>query len=95
MAKAKTQTSVLRSSLTSRMGMFTILAVLLLSPRASFAQQSSPTQRDIMWKQVNEAIEQGLPKTAIERLAPIIESALQDKAYAAADLVVSRAGALS
>ena len=75
MAKSKTQTSVLVSRLPSRIGMFTILAVLLLSPRASFAQQTSPTQRDTMWKQVNEAIEQGLPKTAIERLAPIIESA--------------------
>ena len=90
MAKSKTQTSVLLSRLPSRIGMFTILAVLLLSPRASFAQQTSPTQRDTMWKQVNEAIEQGLPKTALERLAPIIESALQDKAYAAAIKAVAK-----
>lgn len=90
MAKTKTQTSGVISSLASRMGIFTILAMLLLSPRASFAQPTSPTQRDIMWKQVNEAIEQGLPKTAVERLAPIIESALQDKAYAAAIKAVAQ-----
>ncbi len=39
MAKSKTQSSVLILRLASRIGMFTILAVLLLSPRASFAQQ--------------------------------------------------------
>ncbi|HWW00151.1 MAG TPA: alpha-2-macroglobulin family protein [Candidatus Acidoferrum sp.] len=40
--------------------------------------------RDAQWKKVEEAISQGLPKTAITNLEPIIRGALQDKAYAEA-----------
>ena len=35
--------------------------------------------RDDQWKSVNEAADEGLPKTAIERLEPIIQGALADK----------------
>src|SRR5262245_11761567 len=38
--------------------------------------------RDAQWKQVDEAIQKGLPKTAIEALEPIIQDALKEKAYA-------------
>ena len=37
--------------------------------------------REEQWKKVNEAVNKGLPKTAIDNLNPIIESALKDKAY--------------
>ena len=40
--------------------------------------------RDAQWKQVQEAIKKGLPKTAITNLEPIIQGALKDKAYAEA-----------
>ena len=39
---------------------------------------------DAQWKEVEEAVQKGLPKTAIEKLGPIIEGALADKAYAEA-----------
>ncbi|MEI6083430.1 MAG: alpha-2-macroglobulin family protein [Verrucomicrobiota bacterium] len=40
--------------------------------------------RDAQWKKVQEAVNKGLPKTAIENLQPIIDGALADKAYAEA-----------
>src|ERR1041384_652395 len=40
--------------------------------------------RDVQWKKVQDAINQGLPKTAITNLEPIIQGSLRDKAYAEA-----------
>src|SRR4051794_38803661 len=40
--------------------------------------------RDARWIEVEEATRKGLPKTAIEKLGPIIASAIADKAYAEA-----------
>lgn len=40
--------------------------------------------RDAQWKQVQAAIDKGLPQTAITNLQPIILGALHDKAYAEA-----------
>jgi len=40
--------------------------------------------REEAWKRVDEAIAQSLPKTAIERLEPIIAAAIDEKAYAEA-----------
>jgi len=40
--------------------------------------------RDTQWKEVDEAMKKGLPKTAIEKLNPIIEAAIKDEAYAEA-----------
>ena len=34
--------------------------------------------RDALWKQVDEAVKKGLPKTAITNLEPIIQGALKD-----------------
>ena len=42
------------------------------------------TPREADWKAVQAAIERGLPKTAIERLEPMIEKAMSEKAYAEA-----------
>src|SRR5215208_1774638 len=37
--------------------------------------------RDAQWKLVEEAVQKGLPRTAITNLEPIIAGALKDKAY--------------
>ena len=49
---------------------------------------------DSQWKQVEDATKRGLPKTAIERLRPIIEGALRDKAYPEAIKALGRKIAL-
>src|ERR1017187_4728126 len=46
--------------------------------------------RDAQWKQVEDAISKGLPKTAITNLDPIIQGALKDKAYAEAVKAIGR-----
>ena len=40
---------------------------------------ASPNEAD--WKQVQDAMNKGLPKTAIEKLDPIIEKATRDNHY--------------
>ena len=40
--------------------------------------------RDAQWKAVEDAIQKGLPATAVTNLEPIIQGALKDKAYAEA-----------
>src|SRR6185503_4106147 len=46
--------------------------------------------RDADWKKVDEAIQKGLPKTAIELLDPIIQGAVKDKAWGEATKAISR-----
>jgi hypothetical protein len=46
--------------------------------------------RDAEWKRVEEAIQKGLPKTAIETLEPIIRDALRDRAYPEAVKAMAR-----
>ncbi len=65
-----------------------LLAVVVMSS-ASFAGP-----RDEQWKQVDEAIQKGLPQTAIERLEPIISGAIQDKNYDEAIKAIGRKIAL-
>ena len=50
--------------------------------------------RDDLWRQVNDAIGKGLPKTAITDLKPIIAGALKDKAYAEATKAIAKRIAL-
>ena len=64
----------------------TIAIQLLLLPLALFAAG----KRDAMWKDVEDAEKKGLPKTAIEKLAPIIEQAMADKAWPEAIKAVAR-----
>ena len=45
--------------------------------------------RDAQWKKVTEAIEQGLPQTAIKELDPIVSQAEKDQAYAEAIKAIS------
>ncbi len=53
------------------------LTVFLFLPLATVTAGN----RDSQWKQVEEAVAKGLPQTAIDLLKPIIEAALQEKAY--------------
>src|SRR6266496_3668362 len=46
--------------------------------------------RDAEWKEVNDAVQKGLPKTAIEKLDPIIRGALKDKAWGEATKAIAR-----
>jgi hypothetical protein len=46
--------------------------------------------RDDLWRQVNDAVQKGLPKTAITNLEPIITGALQDRAYAEATKAIAK-----
>src|SRR6476661_543039 len=50
--------------------------------------------RDAQWKRVEDAIRQGLPKTAITNLEPIIAGAIKDKAYAEAVKAIGKKIAL-
>ena len=67
-----------------------VLACLLFAITSS--AHAGP--RDAQWKEVEEAVQKGLPKTAIEKLEPIIEGALKDKAYAEAVKAISQKIAL-
>jgi len=62
-------------------GMLRIVALLLVN-MAALSVFAGP--RDAQWKKVEEAIKQGLPKTAITNLEPIIQGAMKDRAYAEA-----------
>ena len=46
--------------------------------------------RDDLWRRVNDAMSNGLPKTAITNLEPIIAGALKDKAYAEATKAIAK-----
>jgi hypothetical protein len=50
----------------------------------------SAASRDAQWKEVDEAIAKGLPKTAIEKLEPIVRDALKDKAWGEATKAIAR-----
>ncbi|MCP4498661.1 MAG: hypothetical protein GY822_01680, partial [Deltaproteobacteria bacterium] len=55
---------------------FTAVALFL---GVSILLAASPNAAD--WKQVQDAINKGLPKTAIEKLDPIIQKATKSKNY--------------
>ena len=61
-----------------------ILLVIGILAMAMTAPRTIAGPRDAQWKKVDEAINQGLPKSAITNLEPIIQGALKDKAYAEA-----------
>src|SRR5262249_25804659 len=58
------------------------------------AKPSDRPDRAAQWKKVDEAVNKGLPKTAIQELEPIIEAALKDKAYPEAVRAISKKIAL-
>jgi hypothetical protein len=56
----------------------------------AFHFSSTAGPRDDLWRQVNDAVAKGLPKTAITNLEPIITGALKDKAYAEAIKAIAK-----
>jgi 5-hydroxyisourate hydrolase-like protein (transthyretin family) len=66
------------------------LAVACLLAAVTFVTSAVAGPRDEQWKEVDEAVKKGLPKTAIEKLEPIIEQALRDKTYAEAVKAIGR-----
>ena len=65
-----------------------LLVVLLMNPSLHAAS------RDAQWKRVDEAVEKGLPQTAVKELTPIIQGALADRAWAEAVKAIARRIAL-
>lgn len=65
------------------------LLTVFVMTSASFAGP-----RDDLWKQVDQAMQKGLPQTAIQHLEPIIAGAIQDKSYAEAIKAIGRKIAL-
>ena len=65
-----------------------LLAVLALVLAVS--NSLCAASRDAQWKKVDEAINKGLPKTAIEALETIIQGALQDRAWGEATKAIAR-----
>src|SRR4051812_3860715 len=59
-----------------------LLPVLLIALFMSYSVSGGP--RDAQWKAVEEAVNKGLPRTAITNLEPIIQAAMRERAYAEA-----------
>ncbi|MBI2929110.1 MAG: hypothetical protein HYY24_25885 [Verrucomicrobia bacterium] len=72
--------------------MVQLVSILVLMIAANTILAAAP--RDAQWKRVEEAMNKGLPKTAIEELEPIIKAALADKAWAEATKAIARKIAL-
>jgi hypothetical protein len=68
-------------------GKLLVASSLILALSVSLIHAAS---REAEWKAVDEAVNQGLPKTAIQRLDPIIQGALRDKAYGEAAKAIAR-----
>src|SRR3989475_9899609 len=62
-----------------------VLVTMVVNCSLSFA-----ASRETQWKEVEEAVKKGLPKTAIEKLEPIIQGALKDKAWGEATKAIAR-----
>ncbi len=56
-----------------------VLVILALS--GSSLSQQPKSQREPMWKKVDDAVQKGLPKSAIDALGPIVDAAMAEKAY--------------
>jgi len=68
------------------------LSLALVLSLLTFSVLAAP--RDALWKEVEEAVNKGLPKTAIEKLQPIIDGAIKEKKYAEAVKAIGKKLAL-
>jgi hypothetical protein len=64
--------------------------IAALTVAAALTSSLMAAPRDGLWKAVDEAIQKGLPRTAITNLEPIIAGALKDKAYGEAAKAIAR-----
>ena len=60
----------------------------------AFACSLSAADRGAQWKAVDDAVNKGLPKTAITNLEPIISAAMKEKAYGEATKAIAKKIAL-
>ena len=75
-----------------------LLAILLIglvalaakAPAFLSYQTPSAQERAAMWKKVEEALNKGLPKSALEEIKPILAGALHDKEYAEAIKAIAK-----
>ncbi|MGO9111356.1 MAG: alpha-2-macroglobulin family protein [Thermoguttaceae bacterium] len=67
-------------------------AIMLVPLRAAASEKGG--KWDAQWKKVDEAVQQGLPKTATERLQPILDGAIAEKNYPVAIKAIGRKIAL-
>jgi len=71
------------------------MMLLVLALAVSGGTAAAPAgKHEAQWKQVDEAANKGLPKTAIERINPIIEETTRDKDYPEAIRAIARKIAL-
>ncbi len=70
-----------------------LVAALVAYPFAA-SQPPSQEARKAMWKKVDEAVQKGLPKSAIEQLQVIAQGALNDRAYPEAIAAIGKRIAL-
>ncbi|MBM3967468.1 MAG: hypothetical protein FJ308_20795, partial [Planctomycetes bacterium] len=88
----------IRPTATSLIAGNALLAILLIGLAAVGAkapaflsyQTPSAQERAAMWKKVDEALNQGLPKSALEAIKPILAGALHDKEYAEAIKAIAK-----
>ncbi len=67
---------------TSRLTALAAVVAVAAAGAALMATRDTAAQpRPEQWKKVDDAVNKGLPKTAVEALEPIIASAMADKAY--------------
>nr|MBC8291139.1 hypothetical protein [Planctomycetota bacterium] len=71
-----------------------LFSAALLCSAAMLVSVAQNANRDPQWKQVDDAVRKGLPKTAIEKLEPIIEKALKEKKWGEAINAMGRKIAL-
>ncbi len=72
----------------------TYLALLLSIAILAAAAVARADKWDAQWKKVDEAVQKGLPKTAIEQLQPILDRATAEKNYPVAIKAIGRKIAL-
>ncbi len=70
-----------------------LIALLSLAILAA-AAVARADKWDSQWKKVDDAVQQGLPKTAIEQLQPILDGAMAEKNYPVAIKAIGRKFAL-
>ena len=71
-----------------------LLSAVLISPQIAPAAEKGDTKWDAQWTKVDEAVQKGLPKTAIEHLQPILDGAMAQKNYPVAIKAIGRKIAL-
>jgi hypothetical protein len=69
--------------------MKTHIVVVLVSLVMTFPSLNGAS-RDAQWKEVEEAMNQGRPRTALEKLTPIVDSSVSERAWAEATRAITQ-----